>query len=304
MNKYGIVLAVFLKLILHGGRMDKLIFKLAVLVISVFLSTLAWSSEDTFCDSYDSSITHMNATDDATPYVGMPKRISTAEYNKLPKKWDNYCPQCTLTDKKACDQRPCQQFNLMPGNLYVGIQAKSDPWMKLASDEALKSVQNGGGPFGAVIVQIDDQSGKVIRYWANHNHVVEWTDPTAHAEVTTIRAAARELGVLNLGHINQKDSKLPQPSEWSHCVLYSSAESCPMCLSAIYWAGIKNVAFAATRYDAAVKGVDFSDKMIYDELALVYAKRKHMYVVHPNTDNSLDAFNYYKRSNVGRYGAV
>jgi len=138
----------------------------------------------------------------------------------------------------------------------------------------------------------------------NHNHVTEWNDPTAHAEISTIRAATKQLGVINLGHINKQASKLPQPSEWSHCVIYSSAEPCPMCLSAIYWAGLKQLAFAATRFDSAVQGVNFSDEMIYEELQRPYSQRKHMKVVHARTNNSLDAFNYYKRTPVKRYGAV
>jgi guanine deaminase len=283
--------------------MRNYIIGIVLLIASCCLTTLANAGEETFCDTYDSSITHMNATDgNNATYGGVPVELTAQAYQALPKTWDNYCPPCTLKDKTQCEQRPCQKHNLLIGAVYQGIETKGDPWMKMASAEALKSVQNGGGPFGVVIVQVDDASGKVLRYWTNHNHVVEWTDPTAHAEVTTIRAAARELGVLDLGHINKKDSKLAQPGEWSHCVLYSSAESCPMCLSAIYWAGIKNLVFAATRYDAAAKGVGFDDKMIYDELARPYAKRKHMHVVHANIDNSLDAFNYYKRSDVKRYG--
>lgn len=279
--------------------------KLIIIVITLFFTTLSFAEEKTFCDAYDPAITNMNAVNgNDAAYSGLPKALSAAEYTKLPKVWDGYCPDCTLKDQSQCQQRPCQKQNIMKGTIYQGIQAKGDPWMKMASEEALKSVQNGGGPFGAVIVQIDDATGKVIRYWVNHNHVAEWSDPTAHAEVTTIRSATKELGVLNLGHINKKDAKLPQPSEWSHCVIYSSAESCPMCLSAIYWSGIKNVAFAATRFDAAVKGDSFDDKMIYDEFARPYAKRKHMQVVHSNIGNSLDAFNYYKRSNVARYGDV
>lgn len=274
----------------------------------IFITGFLWlgiccADTANFCVSYDPSITHMNAAagNDAT-YTGIPKALSATAFSNLPKTWDGYCPPCTLDDKSKCQSRPCQKNNIMIGSIYQGIQTKGDQWMKMASEEALKSVQNGGGPFGAVIVQIDDASGKVLRYWVNHNHVAEWTDPTAHAEVTTIRAATKELGVLDLGHINQKDAKLPQPSEWSHCVIYSSAEPCPMCLSSIYWAGIKNLVFAATRYDAAVKGVDFGDEMIYKELARPYVKRQHMHVVHANIDNSLDAFNYYKRSNVARYG--
>lgn len=274
-----------------------------ITVVTFLLTGFSFSKENKFCDSYNPAITNMNAVDSKDAiYSGLPKVLTTAEYNKLPKKWDGYCPDCTLKDQKLCKERPCQQYNLLIGSIYQGIQAQGDPWMKMASEEALKSVQNGGGPFGAVIVQIDDESKKVIRYWVNHNHVAEWNDPTAHAEVTTIRAAANELGVLNLARINKNDSKLPQPGEWSHCVIYSSAEPCPMCLSAIYWSGIKDVAFAATRFDAAAKGVNFDDKMIYEELARPYAKRQHMHVVHSNIDNSLDAFNYYKRSNVARYG--
>lgn len=274
------------------------------LIISFLLITTAFAEHKSFCDIYDSKITRMNAMNvNDTVYTGLPKKLTAQEYQTLPKKWDDYCPDCTLKDKSLCEQVPCQKYNLMPGTVYQGIQAKDDPWMKMASEEALKSVQNGGGPFGAVIVQIDDASHKVIRYWINHNHVAEWMDPTAHAEVTTIRTATRELGVLNLGHINKNEAKLPQPGEWSHCVMYSSAESCPMCTAAIYWAGIKEVAFAATRFDAAVKGVDFSDEMIYEEFARPYARREHMKVVHSNSANSLDAFNYYKRNNVARYGA-
>lgn len=271
-------------------------------LISLFFSISTVFAEQ-FCNQYDPKITQMhavNANDES--YAGLPTPLTAVEYKGLDVKWDGYCPACTLKDKSQCAQVPCQEANLVPGTVYQGIQTKGDKWMKMAAEEGLKSVQNGGGPFGAIILQVDDASGKIIRYWINHNHVAEWNDPTAHAEVTVIRTAAHDLGVLNLGHINQKDSKMPQPSEWSHCVMYSSVESCPMCLAATYWAGIKEVAFGATRFDADVKGVKFSDEMIYEELARPYSQRKHMKIVHSNIGNSLDAFNYYKRNNVARYG--
>lgn len=275
-----------------------------VLIFTFFYASVVFTAEQTFCNTYDPAITHMHSHDvePDTVYQGMPKRLSAEEFKNMGKVLNPYCPKCTLKDRNLCSKRPCQSYNLMPTNIYNGIQSKTDKWMQMANAEALKSVQNKGGPFGAVIVQIDDKTGKVIRYWANHNHVTEWTDPTAHAEITTIRTATRDLGVLDLGHINQKDAKLPQPSEWSHCVIYSSAEPCPMCLAAMYWAGIKNMAFSATRYDAAVEGVNFSDKQIYEESALPYRNRKYMYVVHANSDTGLDAFTYYKRNEVARYG--
>jgi len=64
------------------------------------------------------------------------------------------------------------------------------------------------------------------------------TDPTAHAEVNCIRAAARELRTIDL----------------SRCDLYSTCEPCPMCLSAIHWAKIRRVVFGAGIEDAAAAG--------------------------------------------------
>ncbi|WP_235602857.1 hypothetical protein [Piscirickettsia litoralis] len=60
--------------------------------------------------------------------------------------------------------------------------------------------------------------------------------------------------------------------------------------------------FAATRFDAAEPGVDFSDAMIYEELARPYSQRQYMKVERARTDNSLDAFDYYKNNEVERYG--
>lgn len=280
------------------------IIKSLVLGLILLLNIgFCFAQEHEFCSPYNAQITRMNAIN---ANVLTPKPNLTAmtdeEFKLYPKTWDHYCPACTLKNKDLCQTRPCQEHNIMPGRLYQGIQTKSDSWMKMANDEALISVQNLSGPFGAVIIQIDDDSGKVIRYWKNHNHVREWNDPTAHAEISTIRAATHELGVIDLGHIHKSDSKLPQPGEWSHCVMYSSTEPCAMCMGAIYWSGINTLRFAATRYDASVNGVDFSDKYIYEELARPYNERKHMHVLHSNTDNSLDAFNYYKRTEGKRYG--
>ncbi len=215
--------------------------------------------------------------------------------------WDRYCPPCKLGNA-LCEKYQCQTKNILPNKDDMAAQVYSDHWVKLANKAALLSVKNGGGPFAAVIVQIDDQSGKVIRYWVNHNAVVSNNDPTAHAEMMTIREAAHDLGVIDLGHINKLKSKLFQPGTWSHCIIYSSSEPCPMCLSAIYWAGIRYLYFSATRFDAAAPGVNFSDKAIYDELKISYKKRKKMIVKQAVSSDSLDAFNYFKRNLVIKYG--
>ena len=100
-----------------------------------------------------------------------------------------------------------------------------------------------GGPFGSIVVRGNEIVG---RGW---NQVTTANDPTAHAEVMAIRDACARLGTFRL------DS----------CTLYASCEPCPMCLSAIYWARIEHVYFAATRTDAARAG--FDDDWIYRELA-------------------------------------
>ena len=83
-----------------------------------------------------------------------------------------------------------------------------------------------GGPFGAVIVK----DGEIVA--AQSNKVTVDIDPTAHAEVNAIREACKVLGTFDL----------------SGCILYSSCEPCPMCLSAAYWAHIDKIYYAADRY--------------------------------------------------------
>lgn len=122
-------------------------------------------------------------------------------------------------------------------------------WLSVAADLALESLREGGGPFGAVIVKDGEVIGR------GKNRVTLWNDPTAHAEVTAIREAARTLGSFFL----------------EGCNLYSSCEPCPMCLGAVYWARVAAVYYASTRHDAAQAG--FSDAFIYAEIALPTQKR-------------------------------
>jgi guanine deaminase len=108
-------------------------------------------------------------------------------------------------------------------------------FMRLAIEAARKGVESGmGGPFGAVIVR-DDEVISVA-----HNEVIGTNDPTAHAEVIAIRRASAKLGRFDL----------------SDCAIYSTCEPCPMCLTAIHCAGIKELYFGADRHDSAVGGFD------------------------------------------------
>jgi guanine deaminase len=126
----------------------------------------------------------------------------------------------------------------------------SEKLMQQAISVALDNIDQGGGPFGAVIIKDD----KIIS--ASGNQVTKLNDPTAHAEVLAIRAAAKKLNTWDL----------------SGCTLFTSCEPCPMCLSAIYWAHINKVYYACNHDDAKKAG--FDDSFIYDELKLDPEERK------------------------------
>jgi guanine deaminase len=115
--------------------------------------------------------------------------------------------------------------------------------MAIAIDEARAGMAAGhGGPFGAVVLQGETIVGR------GHNRVLSSHDPTAHAEVTALRDAAKTLGTHVL----------------SDCVLVTTCEPCPMCFSAAFWSRVDGIVYAATRHDAAAVG--FDDAKLYDIL--------------------------------------
>lgn len=129
--------------------------------------------------------------------------------------------------------------------------AEHEKFMRMAIRVAEENVKNAlGGPFGAVVVK----DGELIAESANT--VTSTLDPTAHAEVSAIRLACKKLKTFDL----------------SGCVIYTSCEPCPMCLSAIYWARIDKIYFANTKEDACQIG--FDDQFIYDEIVLPMQSRK------------------------------
>ncbi len=104
--------------------------------------------------------------------------------------------------------------------------------------------ERGGRPFGAVLA-ID---GEAIATGVNgiaHSH-----DPTAHAEMEALRAAARRLGRPDL----------------AGSVVYASGHPCPMCLAALTMAGVEAVYYAFDNVDAAPYGL--SSDAAYQALRL------------------------------------
>ncbi|MCW8827386.1 MAG: nucleoside deaminase [Gammaproteobacteria bacterium] len=114
---------------------------------------------------------------------------------------------------------------------------------------AQESVENGGGPFGSLIVR----DGEIIGRGCNC--VTGDNDPTAHAEIVAIRAACQ-----TIEHFSLKGS-----------TIYASCEPCPMCLAAAYWARVDRIVYAASAEQIAAAG--FDDVVIEQEMALPVAQR-------------------------------
>jgi len=124
-------------------------------------------------------------------------------------------------------------------------------YLKLAIDEAFQGIRMlEGGPFGAVIVR----DGKVLS--KGHNTVLKSHDPTAHAEINAIRDACSQVGEHHL----------------TGAILFSNFEPCPMCLSAIYWADIREIYYCEGRNEA--EKIGFMDNHLYRELTLPDEKRE------------------------------
>lgn len=147
---------------------------------------------------------------------------------------------------------------------------EKEVFMRRAIELSVRNVANGGGPFGAVIVR----NGEIVA--TGVNRVTSNCDPTAHAEVSAIRAAAKELGTFDL----------------SDCEIYTSCESCPMCLGAIYWARLARMYYGNSKEDTARIG--FDDHFIYQELEknVSYRHLKSENLLH---DEALQAFHDWEK---------
>ena len=146
-------------------------------------------------------------------------------------------------------------------------------FMQKAKNNAQEGIsKKEGGPFGAIIV---DKEGNIISN--GNNKVIKNTDPTAHAEIIAIREACKKLKTYDL----------------SEYILYTSCEPCPMCLSAIILANIKQVYYGCTKKDAGEIG--FRDDMIYEYLK---GKNKDLIKLEElDREDCLEVFKKYKKEN-------
>ncbi|MDX3807324.1 nucleoside deaminase [Bosea thiooxidans] len=118
-----------------------------------------------------------------------------------------------------------------------------------AIDLARANMESGGRPFGAVIVK----DGAVIA--TGVNEILKTNDPTAHAELTAIRAASRALNSPSL----------------QGCTVYASGHPCPMCMAAMRLSGVGEIYYAYSNGDGAPYGL--STAAIYADLAKPFAEQ-------------------------------
>lgn len=111
----------------------------------------------------------------------------------------------------------------MGEDISDAIGRKHEYFMAEALAEARQAAELGEVPVGAVVVIDDEIVGK------GHNLRETWQDPTAHAEIIALRAAARSVSSWRLEAAD----------------LYVTLEPCPMCAGALVLARIKTVIFAA-----------------------------------------------------------
>ncbi len=104
-------------------------------------------------------------------------------------------------------------------------------YLKLAVEQARKSVDEGGFPAGAIIVKDD----KIIAEGVSLGFKLH--DPTGHAETSAIRAACLHLKTSNL----------------NGATMYESLECCNMCFSVAYWVGISKIVYACRKTPEMVK---------------------------------------------------
>lgn len=132
------------------------------------------------------------------------------------------------------------------------MYAKSlEELMQLAIEKTREGIKWGQTPFGAVVAK-ENGDGTYEVVSVEHNEVWANTDITEHAEINAIRKACSKLGRIKL----------------DDCIIVSTTEPCPMCFSAIHWAGIKKIIYGTNIADA--------QKAKFSELTISNQKMKEM----------------------------
>lgn len=146
---------------------------------------------------------------------------------------------------------------------------------------ARRNVAEGGRPFATVIVK----GGEILAESANQ--VAQTHDPTAHAEILTIRQACMKLGTEHL----------------VGATIYVLAHPCPMCLGSLYYCSPDEVVFLTARDAYEPYYVDdrkyFEFATFYDEFAKDWDKRRLPMRYEPRED-AIDVYRFWHERNGGK----
>jgi len=104
-------------------------------------------------------------------------------------------------------------------------------FLKIAVEQAKKSVAKGGFPAGAVVVKNE----KIVSRGVSIGYILN--DPTSHAETSCVRAACKKLKTTNL----------------EGATLYASLEPCLMCFQVCNWSGISRIVFGCKKTEVMAK---------------------------------------------------
>ena len=135
-------------------------------------------------------------------------------------------------------------------------------WMQRAIELALKNIEQGGQPFGAVLVKNEEIIGEGV----NELHLRP--DSTGHAELLAVRRAQEKLQSIDL----------------TGTVMYASGAPCPMCFGAMAMAGVDKAYFANSLEEAISVGLSRSSE-VYADLLKLENERSFRMIHMPVTDN-------------------
>jgi tRNA(Arg) A34 adenosine deaminase TadA len=150
--------------------------------------------------------------------------------------------------------------------------------IKRTIDLARANVEDGGRPFACII----SRGGEIVAEAVNL--VAQTHDPTAHAEILAIRAAAAKLGT----------------EHFTGCAFTILAHPCPMCLAAMYYCSPDRVTFITTREDYSKFYVDdrkyFTLSSFYGEIAKPWQERS-MPMIHEPDPDAIEVYRRWKQKN-------
>jgi guanine deaminase len=159
----------------------------------------------------------------------------------------------------------------------IGEKTQHENFMAQALEEAKKSIYSGDGwPFGAIIVH----NGQVVS--SGHNTIYADLDPTAYSAINAIRSACKNLQTLNL----------------SDCVMYTTSEPNPMCMTAIYMVKLKKLYCATSLQEAACFGFP---GLRCKQAALDDFRRCGIKLTYMENQKGLDLFKEYKQYKINHY---